>query len=82
MDGHIDMEMAGWFDSYTEKSQSGSGAHIIGRGRLNRSGKEIPLGGSHHGIGLYDKGRYFVMTGDVILNRDVRSVRPSWTNSF
>jgi putative DNA primase/helicase len=44
-------------DSYTELSPSGTGAHIIVRAQLT---------GTHHrreGVELYDRGRYFTMTG-------------------
>ena len=44
-------------DTYTEFSVSGSGMHVIGRGRLE-TGRH-PLG-----LGVFDRGRYFVMTGD------------------
>ena len=50
------------FDSFTEWSISGTGAHIIIRAELppnrNRTG----------GIELYDRGRFFVMSGRVIQN--------------
>jgi primase-polymerase (primpol)-like protein len=44
-------------DSYTELSPSGTGLHIIVRAQLT---------GPHHrkeGVELYDRGRYFTMTG-------------------
>ena len=43
--------------SFTELSQSQTGVHIIGKGTL-------PLGRRRHGqIEMYDRGRFFVMTG-------------------
>ena len=43
--------------SYTELSTSGTGIHIICRGKL-------PQGGRRHGnIEMYESGRFFVMTG-------------------
>ena len=45
-------------DSYTERTPSGNGLHIIARGTL-------PPGGRKKGdIEMYDAGRYFTMTGD------------------
>jgi hypothetical protein len=47
-------------DSYTERSPSGTGVHIIVRGTL-------PKGGSRRGaVEMYDNSRYFTMTGDVL----------------
>lgn len=46
-------------DSYTERSVSGHGLHILTRGIL-------PPGGRRKGkIELYDRGRFFALTGDV-----------------
>lgn len=60
MDGHIDDELISFVGSYTELSQSGTGAHIICRAKLpgpgRRSGK----------LEIYDSGRFFVVTGEVI----------------
>lgn len=57
--------IVGALDSYTERSVSGRGLHVIVRARLN--------GGRHRGhlpsgVGLetYDAGRYFCMTGDLL----------------
>lgn len=45
------------FDSYTEVSPSGTGLHLIIRG-------ELPGGGiKRGGVEVYDRGRYFTMTG-------------------
>lgn len=45
-------------ESYTELSQSGNGLHIICRGKL-------PEGARRRGkFEMYDKGRYFIMTGN------------------
>ena len=47
-------------NSYTELSQSGNGIHIICKGRL-------PEGARRKGkVEMYDKGRYFIMTGNSI----------------
>lgn len=46
--------------SYTELSQSGNGVHIICKGKL-------PTGSRRRGnVEMYETGRYFVMTGNVI----------------
>jgi hypothetical protein len=46
-------------DSYTERTPSGKGLHLIARGRLPRGGrKKGPFE-------MYEEGRYFTMTGDV-----------------
>lgn len=46
--------------SYTERSVSGNGIHIICRGKL-------PPGGRRRGnVEMYESGRFFVMTGDAI----------------
>lgn len=52
-------------DSYTELSVSGTGLHILFR--LNKPLSEIGNRNRNDKIGLevYDKGRYFVMTGNV-----------------
>ena len=47
-------------DSYTEYSQSGEGLHILCRGQL-------PEGRRRKGtVEMYDTGRYFVMTGNLL----------------
>ena len=49
-------------NSYTEKSRSGRGFHILLRGKL-------PFGGrnNHAGVEMYTSGRYFILTGDIVL---------------
>lgn len=50
-------------DSYTERSQSGQGVHIIVRG-------ELPVAGRVHGdVALYQSERFFALTGDVFPDR-------------
>ena len=44
--------------SYTEHSRSGRGFHVIVKGFLPFSGKN-----NQHGVEIYQKGRYFIMTG-------------------
>lgn len=48
--------------SYTEASPSGTGVHIIARGR-------VPRGGKRAEIEMYSDGRYFCFTGQVVLDR-------------
>lgn len=71
LDGQIDMEIVDWFGTYCERSQSGTGAHIIGKGKLNRKGAKITTG-DHVGYEVYDRGRYFVVTGDIIHPEPIR----------
>jgi hypothetical protein len=56
-------EIIGKLDSYTEVSQSGRGVHIIVRGKKpnGRCRKDW--------VEIYDQGRYFAMTGDVMGKR-------------
>lgn len=48
--------------SYTEKSRSGRGIHVLVKGRL-------PFRGRNNGSGveIYQSSRYFIMTGDVLI---------------
>lgn len=51
--------------SYTEISQSGRGIHIICRGSL-------PAGGRRkNSVEMYESGRYFIMTGNVITDYSI-----------
>ena len=49
------------FGSYTEKSRSGRGFHILVRGQLPFDGKN-----NRAGVEIYQKGRYFIMTGNTV----------------
>lgn len=60
MDGHIDDELIEYIGSYTELSQSGTGAHIICRAKLPAAGRRSGK------LEIYDSSRYFCMTGEVI----------------
>lgn len=46
--------------SYTERSRSGRGFHIILHGNLPFNGQN-----NRHGVEMYQSARYFIMTGDV-----------------
>ena len=48
--------------SYTEKSRSGRGFHILVKGDIPFKGKN-----NRNGIEIYKTGRYFIMTGDVVI---------------
>lgn len=48
--------------SYTEKSKSGRGFHILLKGSLPFNGKN-----NLNGVEIYKTARYFIMTGDVLL---------------
>lgn len=52
--------------SYTEKSRSGRGVHILLKGTLPFSGKN-----NLSGVEIYQRSRYFILTGDVILYKDI-----------
>jgi putative DNA primase/helicase len=47
------------FNTYAERSQSGTGLHLIGKGKLPPAGRRKGT------LEMYDSGRFFVMTGDV-----------------
>jgi hypothetical protein len=49
------------FPTYGEVSPSGRGLHLIGRGRLPGKGSRKPYGDGE--VEVYDRGRYFTMTG-------------------
>ncbi len=61
-DGEMNEVAAEWterFDAYTEMSHSGSGIHILIKGKL-------PVPGKHKGsFEAYSSGRYFALTGDI-----------------
>ncbi len=52
------------FDSYTERSVSGTGYHIIIKG-------SIPRGIDQDHIGVYSKERYMIMTGRVVREKPI-----------
>lgn len=53
-------------ESYTEKSRSGRGFHILLRGTLPFKGKN-----NLAGVEIYKSARYFIMTGDTLLYRTI-----------
>jgi len=56
------------FDSYTERSPSGNGFHIICKA-------EVPKGTNRDEGELYSSGRFFTMTGDVVRDAPVREAQ-------
>ena len=52
------------FDSYTERSPSGTGAHIICQAH-------VPRGRRRSSVEIYSSARYMTMTGDVVLDRPI-----------
>ena len=69
LDGCVDPEtgeVALWaaqiiegLDSYTELSPSGCGVHIIARGKIPRCGRRGP-------VEMYDRDRFFTLTGHLL----------------
>lgn len=55
-------DIVGKCRSYTEKSRSGRGFHILLRGNLPFKGKN-----NLKGVEIYKAARYFIMTGDIVL---------------
>ena len=55
-------DIIGKCKSYTEKSKSGRGFHIILRGDIPFKGKN-----NRNGVEIYKTARYFIMTGNVLL---------------
>ena len=59
-------DIIGKCESYTEKSKSGRGFHILLKGDLPFKGKN-----NLKGVEIYKTARYFIMTGDVVLYPDL-----------
>ena len=52
--------------SYTEKSRSGRGVHILLKGNLPFKGRN-----NRNGVEIYRSSRYFIMTGNVLLYSEI-----------
>lgn len=63
---YLAADIIGKCQSYTEQSRSGRGFHILLKGTLPFKGKN-----NLRGVEIYKEARYFVMTGDVLLYRDI-----------
>ena len=59
-------DILGVCHSYTEKSRSGRGFHVILKGNLPFKGKN-----NKNGVEIYKDSRYFITTGDVLLYRKI-----------
>lgn len=60
-------DIMGACGSYTEVSRSGRGVHIFVRGDLPFTGRN-----NRNGVEIYKSGRFFIMTGDVLLFPEIR----------
>ena len=71
-------EFINTLQSYTEYSHSGEGIHIICKGTLPEGARRK----AGVGVEMYDKGRFFTMTGKVILdlpiNDRTEEIKPLW----
>jgi hypothetical protein len=59
-------DIIGKCESYTEKSKSGRGFHILLKGELPFKGKN-----NLKGVEIYKSARYFIMTGDTLLYHNI-----------
>lgn len=59
-------DIIGRCESYTEKSKSGRGFHILLKGTLPFKGKN-----NLNGVEIYKQARYFIMTGDTLLYNQI-----------
>jgi hypothetical protein len=59
-------DIIGGCQSYTEKSKSGRGFHILLKGDLPFKGKN-----NLKGVEIYKSSRYFIMTGDTVLYNNI-----------
>lgn len=59
-------DIIGKCESYTEKSKSGRGFHILLKGELPFKGKN-----NLKGVEIYKAARYFIMTGDTLLYHNI-----------
>lgn len=62
----IAIDIIGKCKSYTEKSKSGRGFHILLKGTLPFKGKN-----NLKGVEIYKAARFFIMTGDTMLYRNI-----------
>lgn len=60
-------DIIGKCGSYTEKSKSGRGFHILVKGTLPFKGKN-----NLAGVEMYKSARFFIMTGETLLYRDIK----------
>jgi hypothetical protein len=60
------IDIIGHCGSYTEKSRSGRGVHILVKGTLPFKGRN-----NRAGVEIYQSSRYFIMTGDVLVYSEI-----------
>lgn len=60
------IDIIGHCGSYTEKSRSGRGVHILVKGDLPFNGRN-----NRQGVEIYKSGRYFIMTGNTLLYPEI-----------
>ena len=58
-------------ETYAERSQSGEGFHVIGMGSVGRGRNS-----RFHGIEIYDRDRFIIMTGNRINQSDIAADQP------
>jgi hypothetical protein len=61
----VGFDILSTLNSYAEISPSGQGLHIICRGTIKGDKKQVFYEPKKH-LGIYDIGRYFTMTGDIL----------------
>lgn len=62
----IAIDIIGKCKSYTERSKSGTGFHILVKGNLPFKGKN-----NLKGVEIYKSARYFIMTGDTLIYHNI-----------
>jgi len=62
----VSVDIMGACHSYTEKSRSGRGVHILVRGELPFTGKN-----NRAGVEIYQSSRYFIMTGKILVYHNI-----------
>lgn len=65
-------------DSYTERSRSGKGLHIITEGKIGKGFRRNGPGGQN--VEVYSQERFMICTGDIVLERPVQERQTLLTN--
>ena len=65
-------DIIGQCGSYTEKSRSGRGVHVLVKGTLPFKGKN-----NRQGVEVYQTSRYFIMTGNVLIYSEIVENQPA-----
>lgn len=69
------ISVSGYFKSYTEKSPSGTGIHIVVRGKIPEAIKRPE-------IEVYSEKRYMAFTGDIVWNFPIRDCQTELDKIF